>query len=116
MRVLICGDRNWQNEAAIRRELSKLDPGTAIIHGGARGADTLAGIVAKEIGLQVEVYPADWNRHGRAAGPIRNQQMIEQGRPDIVLAFHANIGQSKGTKDMVERAKKTGIPSRTIEG
>jgi hypothetical protein len=41
--------------------------------------------------------------------------MLDQGRPDIVLAFHANISQSKGTKDMVERAKKAGIPSRTIE-
>jgi hypothetical protein len=79
-----------------------------------RGADTLAGIIAEQIGLQVEVYPADWNRHGQAAGPIRNQQMLDQGRPDIVLAFHANISQSKGTKDPRQERLKDSASRKSL--
>lgn len=54
-------------------------------------------------------FPADWNRYGRAAGPIRNRQMLTEGKPDLVVAFHDDIESSKGTKDMVTIAEKAGV-------
>lgn len=119
MRVLVCGDRNWNNMNIIERELRKLPSDTIIIHGAAKGADTIAKFVAERIGLEIinegKGFPADWKRYGRAAGPIRNQQMINEGKPDLVLAFHENISESVGTKDMVERARKSRIKVLIIE-
>jgi len=113
MRVLVCGDRNWRDMVAIERELKKLPQDTIIIHGAARGADTLAKFVAEKIGLKVindgKGFPADWKRYGKGAGPIRNQQMLDEGKPDLVLAFHENINESRGTKDMVNRARGVGV-------
>jgi hypothetical protein len=108
-RVLVCGDRNWIEELPIRRELSKFSHGTVIIHGGASGADTIAGKVGRSLGFNVIVFPAQWGKYGRAAGPIRNTQMLDEGNPTIVLAFHPNISLSKGTKNMVSQARSRGI-------
>jgi hypothetical protein len=69
-------------------------------------------MVAEELGIPVLSFPADWARFGRAAGPIRNQRMLDEGKPTLVLAFHNNIVESKGTKDMVKRARKAGIRVR----
>jgi YspA, cpYpsA-related SLOG family len=68
---------------------------TAIISGGARGADALAIEWAREQDIRHEVYAADWVSYGRKAGPIRNQQMIDEVSPDIVVAFpaHASLNQ-----------------------
>jgi hypothetical protein len=109
--ILICGDRNWGNSQAIRRELGKLDPtDDVVIHGAARGADSIAGTDAAAMGFAVRSYPADWRRHGRAAGPIRNREMLQQ-RPDQVWAFHDDIHNSRGTADMLRIAKAAGIPT-----
>ena len=108
MKILVCGDRNWVDKKAIFRELSKYPRDTIVIEGEARGADSLARVVALGLGVSVERYPANWDKYGRAAGPIRNQQMLDQ-KPDLVLAFHADLDNSKGTRDMVIRARKAGI-------
>lgn len=108
MRVLVCGDRAWTAREMIREVLEQARP-TLVIHGGARGADTLAGEVAEEMDLPVKVFPADWKRYGKAAGVLRNQQMLDEGQPDLVLAFHTDLTCSKGTLDMVRRAKAAGI-------
>lgn len=76
-----------------------------IIHGGANGADSLAHQYAHISGIPVTVYPADWKKHGRGAGPIRNAQMLTEGKPDLVVAFPGGTG----TKDMVTRAKRAGV-------
>lgn len=125
IRVLVTGDRNYTDRQAVYEELSRLqnetlapdkaNPGKnlgdfILIHGSARGADTLAADVAQELGWTIEGYPADWKQYGRAAGPIRNTQMLESGHPDIVVAFHQHLSESKGTKHMVIIAKKAGIP------
>lgn len=115
MRVLVCGARDWTDADAIRRELLALPAGSVVIEGAARGADRLAAQIARELGLGVEEYPADWMRYGRAAGPIRNRRMLEEGKPDLVLAFHADLARSKGTRDMVERAQKAGTEVRVVE-
>jgi len=108
-RVLCCGDRNWTDKAKIRLALEQLPPGTVIIHGDARGADRLSGEVAEELGFEVVKFPAQWARYGRGAGPIRNQQMLDEGKPTMVLAFHSNIEESKGTRDMITRANRAGL-------
>ena len=86
---------------------------TIYIHGDARGADRLAGVVAEGLGFEVIAVPADWDKHHRAAGPIRNKKMLSM-RPMVVLAFHADISQSKGTKHMIEIARKAGIETRVF--
>lgn len=119
MRVLCCGDRNWTDAGLIEDAVAlvaRQAPGTGlvIIHGGARGADDLAGTLAAAYGLECLIFPADWAKYGRAAGVIRNQQMLDEGKPDIVLAFHDDLTRSRGTADMVRRARKAGIDVRVV--
>ena len=111
IRILICGDRFWQDKATIHKVVDSLPPDTVVIHGAARGADCIAGDCAMERGLKVIMFPAKWLQYGKAAGVIRNQQMLDEGHPNRVVFFHPNLSQSRGTKDMVERARKAGIPT-----
>jgi hypothetical protein len=106
-RILVCGSRHWTDKSAIRRALSAFEPGDVVIHGGAPGADTIAGEAALVLGLKVEIYPADWERYGKAAGPIRNQLMIDS-KPHCVVAFP--LPNSRGTLDTIRRAQAAGIP------
>lgn len=110
MRVLVCGDRNWTDRDKIRNLLITFPKDTIIIEGEAKGADTIARDVAISLGLSVLPFPADWNLYGRAAGPIRNKQMLTEGQPDQVHAFHSDITSSRGTRNMVNQARAKGIP------
>ena len=92
------------------RVLAEFPQGTTIIEGDCRGADRMAGCLAAVLGFKQKSFPANWAKYGRAAGPIRNQQMIDEGKPDLVIAFHENLRQSTGTKDMLEKALAAGIP------
>ena len=106
-RYLVCGGRDFTDMNAISRVFDELEiwPDDEICHGAARGADTLAGIVASGRGVKVTRFPADWSHHGKAAGAIRNQQMLDEFKPDIVLAFPGG----NGTADMCRRAKASGV-------
>ncbi len=116
-RVLICGDRDWTDSGPIRRLISRLVPGRdVVIEGEARGADRMARNLAKQAGIQVIPFPADWVAQPKAAGPIRNTQMLKEGRPDVVVAFHASLGVSKGTRHMVLLALRAGVPTRVWNG
>ncbi len=85
----------------------------ALIHGAAIGADTHAARWASVAGLEVCLYPADWPGLGRKAGPIRNSQMLREGKPDAVLAFPGG----RGTEGMVALALKAGVPVwRVLDG
>jgi len=113
MKVLVCGSRRWVAQAPIERELRKLPPGTIIVHGAARGVDNIAGYVGERLGFIVRAYPADWDQHQKAAGSIRNSQMLKEEHPDpagvyidLVLAFHEDPDLGKGTRDMVTKASK----------
>lgn len=108
MKVLICGDRFWVSREAIYLRLSQFPKDTLIIEGACSGADQLAGSVARELGMKVVEFPAEWGRLGRRAGPIRNRQMLDE-KPDLVIAFHLNLAESRGTKDTVTEATKRGI-------
>ncbi len=95
-----------------------------LIHGDAYGADKISGKIVEsyppdpdtdEAEVQVLKFPANWTKLGRAAGPVRNRQMLREGKPDFVLAFHKNLNESRGTKDMVAVARKAGIPVKIVE-
>ena len=117
MRLLVTGSRDWGDYLIVLRELTLLhrDEGIeAVIHGNCRGADKLADRAAGELGINRCPFPAKWERYGKIAGPIRNQQMLDEGHPDYVLALHDNFEESKGTKDMVERAQRARLPVRLV--
>ena len=107
-RVLVCGGRNYDD---VRTFVSTLDSIhndrkiTQIIHGGARGADSLADTWGELTGVPVKCFPANWKSLGRVAGPIRNSLMLEEGKPDLVVAFPGGFG----TANMVRQARKAGI-------
>lgn len=111
-KFLFCGDRNWTDREliAVYMPAIKEIPGAEICHGGAPGADSIAGEEAEKLGIPVTVYRAEWEKYGKAAGPIRNRRMLNEFRPTQIVAFHPNIEQSKGTKDMVELGKAAGLP------
>lgn len=112
IRVLVCGSRNWTDEVAIRRAFDDLPPGSTIIHGGARGADSIAERLAIEMDFNMRAFHAQWDTLGKAAGPERNQRMIDEGKPDLVIAFP--LPDSRGTWDMVSRAKRAGVEVRVV--
>jgi len=112
MKVLVCGDRNYTDTARVHGALDALDRLNgieAVIEGCATGADSMGESWAREHGVPIRHFRPEWDKYGRAAGPVRNRQMLMEGRPDLVLAFHDNLEESKGTKDMVRQAQKAGI-------
>lgn len=109
MRVLICGGRDFSDTALLYRTLDDLlrrEGVDCVIEGDARGADRIAGYWAKKNRIDLRLFPADWSL-GKKAGPVRNQQMLDEGRPDLVLAFPTP--NSRGTWDMVRRAEAAGV-------
>jgi hypothetical protein len=107
MKVLITGGRDFEDEDLLQQILGRLHsatPFSCLIHGAAKGADQLAGKWATENGVEAIACPADWKRHGRGAGPTRNKQMLEDHKPDLVVAFPGG----KGTANMVALAQKAG--------
>ena len=111
MKILVCGDRQWSDRQTIYRILlpyATQTPPVTILHGGARGADTLAGQIAQELGMEVRAVRAEWQRYGKGAGPRRNEEMLSE-HPALVIAFHNDLAKSKGTADMVRKAQKRGI-------
>ena len=107
-RILVCGSRNYTDREKIWKVLDGYSAHYKVhlIEGGARGADTFAAEWATARYLtRHERYPANWNRFGRRAGFIRNRQMLEQGKPELVLAF----GRGSGTDMMVRLAKHAGV-------
>jgi len=115
VKVLVCGGREWADPWPILRELRRLPLESTIIHGDARGADRLGGEIAMGLGFsEVLAVPANWDKHHRAAGPIRNKRMLDMGL-DLVLAFHENIDASKGTKHMVDIARRAGVKVKVFD-
>lgn len=111
MRVLVCGSRTWDDEDTISARLALFMGDVTIIHGDARGADRIADHCARRWGFAVERYPADWSKHGRRAGIIRNNVMLDT-KPNKVIAFWR--GNSPGTRHTIEEARRRGIPVEVI--
>lgn len=108
MRVLVCGGRNYDDHERIGSVLGKLHDEAGIdvlIEGAANGADKLAYLWAKAYRVPIETYEADWENQGSFAGPMRNTRMLNEGKPDLVIAFPGG----RGTADMVKKARKAGV-------
>lgn len=108
MIVLVCGGRDFQDRDALFAVLDRLHQQTGItkiVHGGAKGADTLGAIWGLLHGVFSAGYPAQWDAYGKRAGFIRNQEMIDVEQIDLVVACPGG----NGTADMVKRATKAGI-------
>jgi hypothetical protein len=114
MRVLVCGGRDYNNRDHVFNTLTQIDatrgPITCVIHGAATGADHEGMIWAQmmhESGRVIAHAPfaADWRAHEKAAGPIRNRRMLDEGKPDVVLAFPGG----RGTADIVRQARAAGV-------
>lgn len=114
MRILVCGGRTWGYKPETdykEKDLNKFRQGahlvefynpTYLISGGAKGADEVPKFL---FFYPWDVFPANWDKYGKAAGAIRNQQMLDEGQPNLVIAFPSG----NGTADMIRRAKKAGI-------
>jgi len=108
MKVLVCGGRDFEDWERLFKTLDEVTTGQTkvhVIHGAARGADQIGGLWAHRKRFAVTTYPAYWGGYGRAAGPIRNQFMLDDGKPDVVVACAGGAG----TRDMVRRAQAAGV-------
>jgi len=107
MKVLVCGSRHFNNLPFIEGVLDAY-PITTIIEGEARGVDSIARAYAERRGLDVLSFPAQWDKYGKSAGPIRNAQMLKEGLPELVIAFRGP--NSRGTQNMIDQSTKAGVP------
>lgn len=114
MRLLVCGGRDYADKERVFETLDRVHTKrqiTLLIHGQATGADTLAKLWAKSRGVALVEFPANWTGEGDAAGPIRNQRMLDLVPPDGVVAFP---GQA-GTPDMCRRAEAAGVKVMRVD-
>lgn len=114
MRILVCGGRDFGDYKAVLRNLQDTLLGVnsyeiTVVHGAARGADSLAGRAAREMGWTEEQHPALWDKYGKKAGFLRNQEMLDSGI-DYALVFPGGTG----TYDMMVRLYRDGIPFKYI--
>jgi hypothetical protein len=112
VRLLVCGGRDFEDRTLAFDTLDRVlaERGVSIlIHGGARGADALGAEWATARSIPVQVFKPDWRRFGRGAGPVRNQEMIQIGKPTYAVAFPGG----SGTADMCKRlaAARRSLPS-----
>lgn len=117
MKILVCGGRDFGAKFIMFPALDKLHaqtPITCLVEGGAKGADAAAKEWARANNIPVVTVKADWNKHGKGAGPIRNQKMLDS-HPDIELVVTFSTG-GPGTRDMATRAEKKLGASKVIDG
>ena len=113
MRVIVCGSRAEIDTALVRSTLTQLHALqriTCLVHGCASGVDSDASLWAREHDVPEDPHPAAWTRYGRRAGPLRNEEMASRGA-DLCIAIHRG---TKGTQDMMKRAKAHGIIVREV--
>lgn len=114
MRVLFSGNRKFSDDKAVILMLDRLAAraGSAaqvtVVHGGSGNLDWMVDVLARHMGMPVEIHRANWQKHGKAAGPIRNRAMVELGA-DLLVAYPLPGG--RGTQDCIKQAVKAGIPT-----
>jgi len=102
--VIVTGGSTYSDTTRVYEVLDRLKP-TMVIQGGAEGADHLARVWAADRAVRCLTVPADWDKHGRAAGPIRNKEMIDLGIARTIVAFPGG----SGTKNCVKQALQAGL-------
>jgi hypothetical protein len=106
MKTIVAGSRDGVTLDLVRQAMLEAPfEITSVVSGTARGADRFGEKVAHEYSLPVHRFPADWDRHGRSAGYIRNAEMA--GNAEALVAVHAH--GSKGTQHMIDLAQKKGL-------
>ena len=117
MRLCVCGGRTFGAAQGERlkvyttlAEIHATTPISVLINGGATGADEVARRWADLNGVECFTFTANWRVYGRAAGPTRNGRMLNEGKPDLVVAFKGG----RGTADCVRQARAKGIKVREI--
>jgi hypothetical protein len=122
MRALMAGSRGWHDPDVVNALIAGLDviaqgrgEKLTLIHGNAPGLDKLVDRLGRQWGAEVIPVPAEWDRYGKAAGPIRNQRILDEYHPEVAYLFRAT-GKSNGTDDMYTRAKKAGLEPYLITG
>ena len=127
--ALVCGDRRWCYNPVTQKGWTPDDGDRTgdrdfdllfnvldslgidiVVEGEATGADKLARYWAEQRGKAFRSFPAQWAYYGKGAGPIRNQEMLDDGKPTRVVAFHRDLANSRGTADMLRRARAAGLP------
>ena len=118
-RMIVAGCRTFQDYALLCAHLDRITaeiPGRIeLISGHAPGADTLGERYAREHKMRLRVFPARWDLYGKAAGVLRNQQMIDYALKKSAIAVFFWDGSSRGTRDAIRRALKAGIDTRIIQ-
>lgn len=113
MKIIIAGTRTFNNYELLCQKCDdalRLQDQVEVVSGTASGADKLGEQYAKEKGYNIKQFPADWNKHGKSAGYIRNEEMAVYS--DALIAFWD--GQSKGTKHMIDLANKHGLKVKVV--
>lgn len=110
-RIIVCGNKDFKNRELCFEKLKELIPkytNPEIVSGHARGTDTFGEEFARAEGIRCSIFKAEWSHYGKAAGPIRNREMLDYAMEEnpVVIAFWN--GRSRGTKNMIELAKKAG--------
>lgn len=117
--VLITGARDWKNEKPIYSKLKQFQgQNITLIHGGCVGADLIADKVGKKLGYTIKIFLPEWQKYGRGAGPKRNKDMVDFLQTfniKYVFAFHEKLEASKGTKNCVELAIKSGLKCNVVD-
>lgn len=111
--VLACGGRNYLDRDRVWLVLDRVHARYAVamlVHGAARGADTLAADWAADRGVPAKAFLADWNTFGKSAGARRNKEMLNIGKPHLVVAWPGG----PGTRHMVGLARVAGVPTLLV--
>lgn len=123
IRIIVAGTRTFSDYELLKNKLddfvSKLkqkypDKQVVIITGSAKGADQLGNLYARNHHIPLKEFPADWNTYGRAAGPIRNQQMLDYALYEIPALIVFWDGESRGTKNMMNIAKRHNVQTEIV--
>ncbi len=119
-RILVCGGRDYADATKVNDTLDNIvanihamssGQSVRLIHGAARGADSLAAAWASARGIAATAYPAKWDIHGRSAGYVRNKQMLDEGQPHLVVAFPGGAG----TAMMIRIARSAGVTVKEVK-
>lgn len=117
MRILVCGPRDWTDEEYVYDVLDclALPKITVLISGVADGVDAISCEWANSRGIRVYPVVARWRKHGKSAGPIRNSQLLKEGKPDLGFAFrYAGESITPGTADMIKQMRRAGVTVRVV--
>lgn len=113
IRILVTGDREWAclgiAESVVTRLVARFGSEIVIVHGGAKGVDLAFELAAREQELATEVHEVDWEKYGRKAGPLSNQEMVDRGA-ELAVVVHRDLAGSRVAKDCVRRCLDAEIP------